>query len=69
MYDPLTGRSNYGTGDDNLPSFIQINSPGGQITGRLMRMGVQTIAQLWMNGGQITIRNQRIGPTDWYDIQ
>lgn len=69
MYDPLTGRIDYGTGDDNFSSFIQVNSPGGQITGRLMRMGVQTIAQLWMNGKQTTIRNQQIGPTDWYDIQ
>lgn len=69
MYDPLTGRIDYGTGDSIPAPNFQANTPGGQITGRLMRIGVQTIAHLWLNGKQTTIRNQQIGPTDWYNIQ
>jgi len=69
MYDPITGRIDYGSNDFNPGGNFQVNTPGGQITGRLMRIGVQAITHLWMNGKQTTIRNQQIGPTDWYDIR
>jgi hypothetical protein len=67
MYDPITGHISY-TSTNAGDNFI-VNTPGGQLTGRLMQIGVQAVAQMWLNGQQTTIRNQQIGNTNWFNIQ
>jgi len=63
MYDPFASENNF-----NNRNFI-VNTPEGQLTGRLMKVGLQTIAYAWLNGDQTRITHQSVGNTDLFNIQ
>jgi hypothetical protein len=63
MYNPFAFENDF-----NNRNFI-VNTPEGQLTGRLMKVGVQTIAYAWLNGNQTRITHQSVGNTDWFNIQ
>lgn len=65
MYDPQNGEMYSPINNDN---FI-VNTPQGQILGSVAKLGVATIAHLWLNGNQTKITSQDIGNTNWINIQ